>query len=109
MEGLSEYSRRGYWISKEIVENSILYLGMNPSYPHKQYEFRERIFFHTENEISKHNYFKVINSFHNKAQKYSGTVELMSHYDLLVLRETKQDLVKKFTKTENGKLYLKKI
>lgn len=102
-ETLSHYSKRGYWITKETMDNSIMFIGLNPSYPHKDYEMSERIFYN-EYEQSIHPYFKQIEHLHaNLECDISWT-----HFDLLILRETQQSVVKKLSSQPDVREFLKR-
>lgn len=102
-ETLRHYSQRGYWITKETKDNSVMYIGLNPSYPHKDYEMSEKIFYN-ENEQSIHSYFKQIEQLHNNL-KYDIS---WTHFDLLILRETQQSEVKKICLKPDVREFIKR-
>lgn len=63
-EPIEHYSKRGYWVAKETFDNAIMFVGLNPSYPHEDYDESKRMFYDISKQ--KHPYFKQIREFHKK-------------------------------------------
>lgn len=102
-ESINHYAKRGYWITKETNNNSIMYIGLNPSYPHLDYQMSERLFY-DEYQQTHHAYFKQIDRFHKKLENDIS----WTHFDLLILRETKQAVIKKSSKKPDVREFIKK-
>ncbi|MBN2662279.1 MAG: hypothetical protein JXR68_01405 [Bacteroidales bacterium] len=102
-ETIEHYAKRGYWITKETQNNSIMYIGLNPSYPHLDYQMSERLFY-DEYQQTHHAYFKQIEQFHNTIKHDIN----WTHFDLLILRETKQAVVKKLSSKRDVREFIKK-
>ncbi len=94
-EKFSEISviERGYAIQDNIIADSLMFIGINPSYNGKS----ERIFYDNhQTESTVHKYFR-------KFQDISREVEVpWTHFDLLFLRETKQNEIEKIYSQKNG-------
>ncbi|SFF46985.1 hypothetical protein [Sunxiuqinia elliptica] len=102
-EAIEHYANRGYWITKETNNNSVMYIGLNPSYPHQDYQMSERLFY-DEYQQTCYAYFKQIERFHDKLE-YDVS---WTHYDLLILRETKQSVIKKLSRKPDVREFIKK-
>lgn len=96
---ISELIRRGYWLEEKLVKNSILFVGLNPSYDNYDYGI---------------NYYNLTQE-DNKAKHYNGKFEKISkeidhhwtHHDLFFFRNTKQDYFEgTLWKTEEGRNFL---
>jgi hypothetical protein len=74
---------RGFAVQDEIARNSLLFVGINPSYNNKP----EKIFYNNEHS-EVHPYFKKFIDISNKVKLN------WSHIDLLFIRETSQNVVK---------------
>jgi hypothetical protein len=87
------FADRGYVVHDEIKLNSILFIGINPSY-NKKSSNCDNIFLNlkddgTTDDGKLYQYFKKFPEF----SEYTG--EQWGHLDLLMLRETNQSLIKK--------------
>lgn len=102
-ELINHYAKRGYWITKETKCNAIMYIGLNPSYPHLDYQMSEKLFY-DEIEQTHHSYYKQIDRFHNSLKCGMG----WTHFDLLILRETKQFEIIKLIKNPDVREFVKK-
>jgi len=101
-DSLSHYAKRGYWITRETQNDSVMYIGLNPSYPHSDYQMTERLFYDEYKQVE-YAYYKQIERFHNELKcDISWT-----HYDLLILRETRQSEIKKLSTQSDGKEFIK--
>lgn len=95
--------KRGFGIHKEVIKNSILFIGINPSF--KKGSIHENYFFYMnqagENPGSNiHPYFK-------KFVDISTRLDIeWSHLDLFFFRETRQRFVNELLKDEVGKSFL---
>lgn len=85
-EKLDAIFQRGYAIEEDLSENSILFLGMNPSYNKDDTPG----FYPLGNDIKMPSYF---DKFKEIAEDPKIKVELC-HHDLFFVRETNQDIVK---------------
>jgi hypothetical protein len=99
---IEHYAKRGYWITNETINNSIMYIGLNPSYPHLDYRMSERLFYneYQQTEIA---YYKQITRFHNDLKCDIR----WTHFDLLILRETKQSVIAKLMKKPDVQEFIK--
>ncbi len=80
------FAERGYRIVSEIPDNSILFIGLNPSYPKEQENYIGSDFYNLNQDASGYfGKFKEIAKACNNSQ--------WSHFDLLSVRETKQSNV----------------
>jgi len=78
-----EVHKRGFNSSKSIPLNSVLFIGINPSYDEKNSAQKELFY---DPSINDHRYF-------SKFQNAAGNNIPWGHLDLLYLRETKQNLI----------------
>lgn len=97
-ENSNDTFQRGYAIEQNLPENSILFLGMNPSY--NKNATPDKFFYPSGNDIEMHPYF---NKFKEIAKE--NGVEFC-HHDLFFVRETSQNIVKELRK--NNKAFLGK-
>jgi len=80
-----------------------MYIGLNPSYPHSDYEMSERTFY--DEYYQSHNaYFKQIERFHGQLE----TDIKWTHFDLLILRETKQAIIRKLSSKSEIREFVKR-
>lgn len=91
--------RRGYLFDRAIKINSLLFIGINPSID-KGKSVSERIFCDNSPENQSHPYFK---KFPNVAKK-AGLA--WSHFDLLGIRETKQNKISELLTIHNGSTFV---
>jgi hypothetical protein len=95
-----EVIKRGYGIHDEIIKNSILFIGINPSYSEKKSQTGN--YFINLNQKGKNNkdilypYFK---KFVDISEKLNTE---WSHMDLLFFRETKQCFISELLKEDAG-------
>jgi len=90
-----DIKERGYAVQNEIVENALLFVGINPSFSGPMGNI-----FYDNNHGNTHKYFK-------KFIEISQEVGLeWAHIDLLFVRETKQQIVKDLEKTETGRVFV---
>lgn len=93
------FKERGYAIQCKIPLNSILFIGINPSFNEKKSKRYEN-FFYDVHLNDKYQYFK-------KFKDISEKVEVdWSHFDLLFIRETNQNNIKQIYSKEFGKDFL---
>ena len=97
-----DFLNRGYAVQDEIIVNSILFIGINPSFTGKYLENTKSDFYHNEQEGEVYSYFKKFQDISKK------TGIAWSHLDLLYVRETKQKNVENIFSNENGKLFITK-
>lgn len=94
-----EIIKRGYAIQDEIYTNSLMFIGINPSYDNNPNRFFYN--FH-QSEYQIHPYF-------SKFQKISEQVDIpWTHFDLLFVRETKQSEIEKLYTLPNGVEFISK-
>lgn len=90
-----EILRRGFAVQDVVVKNCIMFIGINPSYDDLLGD-RSRTFYNVEHEGFGHPYF-------NKFKEITQKVGIQwTHFDLLYLRETKQNFIKDLMKMPNG-------
>ena len=93
---------RGYRLPSSIINNSIMFVGINPSYSGK-YQHDEAYqdeFYHVDQEGKHHPYF-------NKFPILAADSGLQwSHLDLLYYRETKQTSFHEYMETMAGKQFI---
>jgi len=80
----TELGKRGFYMPKEVIEGSLLFIGLNPSY--KKFDIPERKFqsFHKQGNYK---YFK-------RFEDISEHCDLLwSHLDMFGLRETSQNKI----------------
>lgn len=97
-----DFLNRGYAVQDEIILNSILFIGINPSFTGKYLERTESDFYHNEQVGEVYSYFKKFQDISRK------TGIAWSHLDLLYIRETNQKNVENIFSNENGKLFITK-
>ena len=102
-EIIKEYSKRGYWVPNEVCEKSIFFMGLNPSYPHKNYEVTDRIFYDISEQDD--HYFRQLKKLYEDISEKDNN-KGWTHLDLLMIRETKQSEVKKLLKSQVGKEFI---
>ncbi|MBS4039114.1 MAG: hypothetical protein KGZ81_00790 [Flavobacteriales bacterium] len=90
---------RGYAIQSVIPFNSILFIGINPSFNEKKNKHFKSFFYDVHKDDS-HKYFKKFKDIGEK------TKNLWSHFDLLFLRETNQNNIKHLYNSLIGKEFL---
>lgn len=91
-----EIYKRGFVIQDEIIENSILFIGINPSFSKKA---SAASYFHNSLQTEKE-YF-----YFSKFQTIAQKVDLSwTHLDLLFLRETNQHLIKDLYFSKDAKI-----
>lgn len=95
------FVNRGYAIQSIISFNSILFIGINPSFDVKKNKHFES-FFYDIHQNDSHRYFKKFKDIGEK------TKTQWSHFDLLFLRETNQNNIKHIYSDALGKEFFKK-
>lgn len=94
-ENSNDTFQRGYAIEQKLPENSILFLGMNPSYDDKK-DKSSKGFYPSGNDIKMHPYF-------NKFKEIAKENEVeFCHHDLFFVRETSQDKVEELRKSNKA-------
>jgi hypothetical protein len=91
--------RRGYLFDRIIKVNALLFIGINPSFDENK-DSTERIFFDNSAGLQTHPYFK---KFPDVAKK-AGLA--WSHFDLLGIRETKQENISNLLTIANGPTFV---
>lgn len=105
---------RGYGVHESIIKDSILFIGINPSYS-KKYNITDKDpYFINLNQEAKtrpeggvYHYFKKFVDITNYLNETRGLDLKWSHWDLLFYRETAQKHIGKIAKTERGQEFLK--
>lgn len=83
---------RGYAVQDNILINSLLFIGINPSFGGEVGNF----FYDNDQQGKVHKYFR-------KFQDISAKVELpWSHFDLLFVKETQQSKIEEICSEKNG-------
>ncbi|TNJ41102.1 hypothetical protein KFZ70_04150 [Tamlana fucoidanivorans] len=97
---------RGYGIHDKIIKNSILFIGINPSFTKKA---KNGSYFINLDQDAKRTiegkpyvYFKKFVDITKKINNNSNSQIKWSHMDLLFHRETKQHFIEKIKKQKNG-------
>ncbi len=90
-----DFLNRGFAVQDEILKNSIMFVGINPSFDENNKEIHEE-FYNVEQEGKSHPYFNKFKEISKKA-KHSWT-----HFDFLYFRETNQKYINELLKKENG-------
>ena len=90
---------RGYGIQSVIPFNSILFIGINPSFDEKKNKDYESLFYNVHLDDS-HRYFKKFKDIGEK------NATQMSHFDLLFLKETNQNNIKNLYNSLIGREFL---
>jgi hypothetical protein len=96
-----EFLERGYAMQDEIIKNSILFIGINPSFSGKHLKNGSHFYNNTQ-EGKIYSYFK---NFQDLSKK---TNVPWSHLDLLYLRETNQKNVQRINSHQTGKVFVRK-
>lgn len=105
-----EVVKRGYGLHEEIIKNSILFIGINPSFAKNSKREHKSYFINLDQDAKSssqgkvYTYFKKfvdITSRINEDEKITQHME-WSHMDLLFFRETKQDYINKLMKENEG-------
>lgn len=88
--------RRGFVVPSSIPDNSLLFIGINPSFSREQEPSKPQEYFYEHTQESGHKYFNKF-ALLGRELKY-----LWSHWDLLLARETKQTLVQEIVNKKDG-------
>jgi hypothetical protein len=91
---------RNYLYSKTLDTNSLLFIGMNPSYSK---EMGDETSYDLNDKNNLKPYFKKFNEIAEECDNVSWT-----HLDLLFFRETDQRVIYKILKYENGSSFIQK-
>ncbi len=86
---------RGFGIQDKILKNSIMFIGINPSFDENSAEIHEE-FYNVEQDGKSHPYF---NKFKEISKKVNHS---WTHFDLLYFRETNQKYINELLKKHNG-------
>lgn len=91
-----ELLSRGYAVHDEIIKNTILFIGINPSFSGKNKKRGSYFFNNNDDDEKMHKYF-------NKFKKISKEIDLpWTHFDLLYFRETNQKYISELLNDKNG-------
>ena len=93
---ISPIIKRGFATTESIKRNSILFIGLNPSFIKKFEPSKPEHIFHELKQKGNYKYFKRF----EEISEYCN--HPWEHLDLLFLRETKQKSVSNLTKTPEG-------
>lgn len=94
------FFKNSYYSNDEVIENSLLFIGLNPSF-RKGDEILEEKFYQLTQENHTDPYF-------NKFQDISNHTKLpWAHIDMLYCRETKQDKVYELSKSALGTKFIR--
>jgi hypothetical protein len=95
------YADRGFCVPSEIIENALLFMGINPSYAAKNTHSTHFNCFSTHQQSGEdHAYFR-------KFAKISNKVNLpWSHLDMLFYQETAQNSFHEIEKSNGGKEFI---
>lgn len=86
---------RGFTVQDNIIRNSIMFIGINPSFDENNIEVNEE-FYNIEQNGKSHPYF-------NKFKEISKNINHhWTHFDLLFFRETNQKYINELLKHKNG-------
>jgi hypothetical protein len=103
---LTPYIARGFHSIKKIKHNSLLFIGLNPSFPKGSDEGTKDKHFY-DLETATEDYKRFFNKFKDTSKKVDKIYEIgWSHLDMLVMRETKQDNVSELFKDSIGKQFI---
>lgn len=92
-EQLNEILKRGLSVPKSLHTNRLLFIGLNPSYSTKR-NVAHQIIDYYEQPSNQVNPYKP---YYNAIKELAAKVEMeWTHWDLLYVRETKQEFVKLF-------------
>lgn len=94
-----DFLYRGYAVQDEIAKESILFIGINPSFSGSHLK-NESHFYNNEQEGKIYPYFRKFQDISKK------TGLIWSHMDLLYIRETNQKNVENIISNENGKEFI---
>lgn len=108
-----EVIKRGFGVHDEIIKNSLLFIGINPSYKEGAINEKNESYFINLNQEGKNEingkqypYFKkfvdITNRINKKQEENSSKIINWSHMDLLFHRETKQHFIENLKKEKNG-------
>lgn len=103
-----EVIKRGYGLHEEIIKNSILFIGINPSFAKYSNREPKKYFLplnqeaKTSDEGNVYTYFKRFVDITNRINKDITPKINWSHMDLLFFRETKQDYINTLIKENEG-------
>ena len=99
IDHLKKYYERGYCLPEEILENSTLILGINPSYNENHFIENQLAHYYQNN----HN-IQVEKSipFFERMKTLMGENKNWQHLDLLFLRETSQNSINEIIQTKEG-------
>ena len=99
IDHLKKYYERGYCLPEEILENSTLILGINPSYNENHFIENQLTHYYQNN----HN-IQVEKSipFFERMKTLMGENKNWQHLDLLFLRETSQNSINEIIQTKEG-------
>ena len=90
-----EIINRGFGIQDIILKNSIMFIGINPSFDENSKEIHEE-FYNVEQDGKTHPYF---NKFKEISKKVNHS---WTHFDFLYFRETNQKYINELLKKQNG-------
>jgi hypothetical protein len=97
------YADRGFCVPAEIIENSLLFMGINPSYAAKNSNSTHFNCFYTHQQSGEEHVY------YNKFAKISSRVNLpWSHLDMLFYQETAQNSFYEIEKSNGGKTFIAK-
>lgn len=95
------YADRGFCVPAEIIENSLLFMGINPSYSAKNNHSTHFNCFYTHQQSGEEH------TYYNKFAKISSRVNLpWSHWDMLFYQETSQNSFYEIEKANGGKTFI---
>ena len=103
---LKELISRGYAIEREVEKESLLFIGMNPSFKYGAWNNGNQggsIFYDIPSlseKINTNNFFIAINEFYKNIK--CPNKPKLAHHDLLFVRETKQKSVLDIQNTNNA-------
>jgi hypothetical protein len=90
-----EIIKRGFAIQDEILKNSIMFLGINPSFDENNKVIHEE-FYNVQQDGKSHSYFNKFKEISKRANHE------WTHFDLLYFRETNQKYINELLKKSNG-------
>ena len=97
---------RGFVITKQIATQSLLFIGINPSYKERKSEQPKSITLFDDNRNTSYNYFKKFEIIVNDLKlKYNIDIT-WHHLDLLFYRNTSQKYFDQLVKEKNGKKFI---
>lgn len=108
-----EVTLRGYGLHEKIIKNSILFIGINPSFAKNSNPKPDKYFLplnqdaKTSDNGNVYTYFKRFVDITNTINKEDITPKVnWSHMDLLFFRETKQAFIKNLKKEKLGREFI---